>query len=167
MYPNGIQCPLKKEFDMTDHEKANVETAKKFFASWGQTAKLGAAAGGGVAGGDNCLQLLKEDVIYEAYGLPTPVMRGREEARKAVEGFQKAFPDMHVAIEQTLASGNTVVVRWKTTGTQKQAFAHIAPSNKQVTTHGCAVLEIDGGKIAHCACYFDTHSLLKQMGAIH
>jgi predicted ester cyclase len=78
----------------------------------------------------------------------------------------KAFPDLHIDIEQILASGDHVVVRARLTGTHKGNFAGIAPTNKSVTWRACNIVEVRNGKAIRGRIYADNATLLEQLGVL-
>jgi predicted ester cyclase len=47
-----------------------------------------------------------------------------------------AFPDLTFAIDEALAEGNKVTVRWTGRGTHKGLLMGIAPAGKASHTHG-------------------------------
>ncbi len=59
-------------------------------------------------------ELLAEDGIGHMEGGD---VRGREEFRKVRAALLGAFPDLRIEIEDTLAEGDHVVVRWRVAGT--------------------------------------------------
>jgi steroid delta-isomerase-like uncharacterized protein len=114
---------------------------------------------------DGFLSRVDDSYIGHAETAPGPV-RGRQGMRQYMETILRAFPDLHVEIEQILASGNTVVVRQRSTGTQKGNFAGIAPTNKSIVMESCNVLEIRDGKVAQSRMYSDTATLFQQLGVL-
>ena len=92
--------------------------------------------------------------------------RGPQGARQMIETQLKAFPDLHIDIEQILASGDHVVVRARLTGTHKGNFAGIAPTNKSVTWRACNIVEVRNGKAIRSRIYADNATLLEQLGVL-
>lgn len=64
------------------------------------------------------------------------------------EHFVQTFPDVRVEIEDTLADGDNVVVRWKSTATHTGHGYGLAPTQKAVTARGMTWMRFEGGKIA-------------------
>jgi predicted ester cyclase len=60
-------------------------------------------------------------------------VHGREGARQMLMTMFQAFPDIHLEIEQILASGDHVVSRVIASGIHKGNFAGVAPTNKKVS----------------------------------
>jgi len=54
----------------------------------------------------------------------------------AVETFTRAFPDIHVTIEDQIAENDHLATRWSWTGTHEGEFLGIPPTGKRVTVSG-------------------------------
>src|ERR1041384_761598 len=59
--------------------------------------------------------------------MPEP---GREGFKKHVTTYRAAFPDLTLTINDTLAEGNKVTVRWMARGTHKGILMGFAPPGK-------------------------------------
>ena len=77
--------------------------------------------------------------------------------------FVAAFPDWHAHIESITVSGNRVVVEWIVTGTFTRAFRDLQPNRKRMRRRGCAVAEVEGGKIVRYRDYYDRLTLQQQL----
>src|SRR5262245_13839022 len=82
-------------------------------------------------------------VNYSAPELP----RGPEGYRHIVAAFRGAFSDFHLVLEDLLAEANKVAVRWTMHGKHTGEFSGVAPTGKQVTFTGIAILRIAAGQI--------------------
>jgi|SRR5438552_10622208 len=58
-----------------------------------------------------------------------------------------AFPDFRVVVEATAADGESVVVRWKATGTHRGAGFGIQPTDRQVEFRGMTWFQIRAGRV--------------------
>jgi steroid delta-isomerase-like uncharacterized protein len=134
-------------------EQENIETAKK------QIAALNAR------NIDEYLSRVDESYVGESESPLSPI-RGREGVRKSLEMLFAAFPDLRFEIEQILASGDFVVVRYNVTGTHKGNFAGIAATNKPVNFHSCSVVELRNGKAVRIRAYADNATLYQQLGVL-
>jgi steroid delta-isomerase-like uncharacterized protein len=114
---------------------------------------------------DGYVQRLDDSYVSESEMAPGPV-QGRAAVRQYLETLFSAFPDVRLEVEQMLASGDFVVLRWRATGTHKGSYAGIAPTNKSVSWSGCSVTEGRNGKAIRSRVYADNVSLLQQLGAI-
>src|ERR1700730_19258206 len=90
---------------------------------------------------DRYLQRIDESYVGESEIAPGPI-RGPQGVSQMLEMQLKAFPDLHLDIEQIITSGDHVVVRVHATGTHKGTFAGIAPTNKSVSWHACNIVEV-------------------------
>ena len=90
------------------------------------------------------------------YRGPAAVVAGLRE-------FASAFPDWHVEVERVVASGDVVVVEWLTTGTFLKPFRGREPNGRRFSRRGCAVAEVDSGRIVRYHDYFDRASLYAQL----
>jgi steroid delta-isomerase-like uncharacterized protein len=114
---------------------------------------------------ESYLQHIDDSYVAESETLPGPV-HGREGARQMLQTMFQAFPDLHLEVEQLLASGDHVISRVLLTGTQKGNFAGIAPTNKKVSWHACNFVELKNGKAIKSRIYADNVSLFRQLGVI-
>jgi steroid delta-isomerase-like uncharacterized protein len=114
---------------------------------------------------DRYVKLLDEKYVLESDTVPEPV-RGREAARRFMEMYVKAFPDLHFTIDQMISTGDYVVTRYTATGTHRGELMGIPATNRRVETHGCVVGEIKNGKLVHDRLYWDTGHMLRQLGVL-
>jgi steroid delta-isomerase-like uncharacterized protein len=77
--------------------------------------------------------------------------------------FVTSFPDWHVHVESITVAGNRVVVEWRVTGTFTRPFRGQEPNHKRFRRRGCAVAEVEGGKIVHYRDYYDRLTLHRQL----
>ena len=114
---------------------------------------------------DGIARLVSDDFVSESDTLPA-ALRGPEAVRQAVQMYVHAFPDLHFEVEQILASGDHVMLRWVATGTHGGELMGIPPRNRRVVTHGCTVEEVRNGKLVREWIYWDTGNLLRQIGVL-
>jgi steroid delta-isomerase-like uncharacterized protein len=111
------------------------------------------------------LKRIDQKCLSESDAFPEP-FRGHDGARRFFQIYLTAFPDLHLDIEQVLPAGDHVVVRWRSTGTQRGPLMSVAPTHKRAELHGCSVFEIQNGKVVRSWVYFDNAHLLRQLGAM-
>lgn len=114
---------------------------------------------------EHLVKLLAQEFVSESDTLPGPV-RGRDAQRQVMQMYLRAFPDIHLDIEQILTSGDHVVTRWRATGTHRGELMGIQPTNRRAETHGCSVSQYQNGRVLHEWLYWDTGNLLKQLGVL-
>jgi steroid delta-isomerase-like uncharacterized protein len=77
--------------------------------------------------------------------------------------FTTSFPDWKVDVERVICEGNWVVVEWHTSGTFSQPFRGRAPNGRKFSRRGCAVAEVERGRIVRYRDYYDRASLFAQL----
>jgi steroid delta-isomerase-like uncharacterized protein len=86
------------------------------------------------------------------------------------EMWADGFPDGRVKIENVIASGDYVVLQFTGKGTQtgplKSPTGEIPATGRSITLHLCDVQEIRDGKIRLVQSYFDSASMLMQLGVM-
>jgi steroid delta-isomerase-like uncharacterized protein len=110
-------------------------------------------------------ELIRADAIGHDPALPEPV-KGPEGLKEAARGYRAAFPDLELTIQETVAEGDLVAIRWIAQGTHKGDLFGIAPTGKQATVTGITIDRHAGGKIAESWTNWDTLGLLQQLGAV-
>ena len=91
-------------------------------------------------------------------------IRGLKDFKKSMDEFFNAFPDQHFAVDDMIAEGDKVAVRYKITGTHKGEFMGIPPTNKKITLTAIEIDRIVGGKFVEGLISFDTLGMMQQLG---
>lgn len=93
---------------------------------------------------------------------------GIEGARKYNEMWADGFPDGKVTVDRVIASGDHVAVeftgRGTHTGTLATSMGDIPATGRSLTLHLCDILEFKNGKVQSQKTYFDTGSMMAQLG---
>lgn len=79
----------------------------------------------------------------------------------------RAFPDLHVAIEDVIAQGDKVVYRNTVTGTHQGEYRGLPATGRSVTYDEIFIVRFAGGRIAEIWGVVDVFAQLKQLGVIH
>lgn len=91
--------------------------------------------------------------------------KGIQGIKDEVASHRTSFPDWNEKVDDIIAEGDRVVIRFTSSGTQHGAFAGIPPSGKKVTIHEAAIYRVDGGKIVEQWGFPDSQSLMQQLTA--
>jgi steroid delta-isomerase-like uncharacterized protein len=113
------------------------------------------------------VQALDEMVVpdYEEHD-PVPGQgTGRDGIKDRVRILREAF-DPRFTIEDVVAEGDRVVVRWTNTGTHVGEFMGIPPTDRSFTIAGIDIHRIDEGKMAEHWHVVDLFSQLQQLGLL-
>src|SRR5882757_6812316 len=92
--------------------------------------------------------------------------RGPDGLAGTVSSLRAGFPDIKWAIEDLIADGNKVVVRWSWKGTNKGEFRGFPPSNKEVSNHAIAIYQFSGDKVSNAWIQSDRLEFFTQIGVV-
>ncbi len=104
-------------------------------------------------------------LVSDAYAGPNGE-RGPDGMAATIKPLIAAFPDMQWTIDDLLADGEKVVVRWTWHGTQSAEFRGFPNSGKAVTNHAIAVYELREGKIVGVHMESDRLGFFTQIGVV-
>ena len=115
----------------------------------------------------------KLDVIDEIFAIDyvghmpgSPDLHGPKGFKQFVTMNRTAFPDIQFTVEDQIAEGDKVVIRWSSTGTHKGELMGIPPTGVQVTSTGIGISRISGGKAVEDWDNWDALGMLQQLGVI-
>jgi len=78
--------------------------------------------------------------------------------------MRTGFPDLQYTIDEMVGEGDTVAVRYTTTGTFKGEVAGLKPTGKQAKWSGAVFHCFEKGKQVGAETYTDNLSLYQQLG---
>lgn len=93
------------------------------------------------------------------------VRTDREGYRGAVKAYRDAFSGFQFLIEDMMAEGDKVIIRWTIRGTHTGDYMGVPATGKDIGLTGIAIRRIAGGRIAEEWVEMDRSGLLQQMGA--
>ena len=80
--------------------------------------------------------------------------------------YRQAFPDLHMTVEDLVAEGDKVLLRWKATGTHQGSLGQLPSTGKQVTVTGMGLHRFENGKVAEHWGHWDQMGMLQQLGVM-
>jgi steroid delta-isomerase-like uncharacterized protein len=86
--------------------------------------------------------------------------------RAALERYWRAFPDMQVAVQQTLCQGDCLALHWSAEGTHQGTLMHIPPTQRKVQIQGMSILRLRGGLIWRGQTIWDVAGMLRGLGLL-
>ena len=92
--------------------------------------------------------------------------QGREGLKDVIRMMRSAFPDINWIVEETIASGDKVVSRFKWTGTNRGKFLGFPVTGRQVVVTGVVIDRLHAGKMADSRILMDSMGLMQQLGVI-
>ncbi len=106
------------------------------------------------------------DFVFHDPNLPFPGgVRSREDYKQFGTGFLAALPGQYT-IEDLVAEGEKVVLRYTYRGTHQGPWRGVPPTGKEVTFTGTATYRIVDGKAVEAWQNADNLSVLQQLGLI-
>lgn len=90
---------------------------------------------------------------------------GPQAFRAFYTGVQSAFPDTRYEVDDLIAEGDRVVVRWRLLGTHQGDFAGIAPTGRPITLKGIAIYRVANGMLMERWVVYDMYGLIEQIEA--
>ena len=110
---------------------------------------------------DKVASLYADDVIYEdvAFGLTA---RGHAEMQKMAAGFFASVPDLKLEVVRHTSMGDRGSVEWVFSGTDVGLYK----TGKKFSVRGASVYELRGGKFAGNRDYYDSASIMRQVGVL-
>src|SRR5215213_10236086 len=107
------------------------------------------------------------DPNYVSYEPTSGETRGIEGARQFAATFREAFPDLQNTIEDMVADGDKVVMRFRGSGThQGETEAFGPPTGKSMEMTGIIIKRLSEGKIVEAWTNFDAMGMMQQLGLI-
>ena len=98
--------------------------------------------------------------------LPPGLPVGPEGTRQAIAVMLEGFPDLHITIEDMIAEGDKLVIRFTTHGTQQGMLGEIPPTGKRVAVTTIEITRVASGKIVEDWGLDDRLGMLQQLGLV-
>ncbi|NUO38985.1 MAG: ester cyclase [Gemmatimonadaceae bacterium] len=108
-------------------------------------------------------QSFARDCVVHITGVPQPV-RGVEAWKALLQGFLTAFPDLKFTIDDYVADGDRVAMRWHATGTHRGPLGPVPPTNRPVEIDGVIFDYLEDGKVRERWEQYDQSLMMQQLG---
>ncbi len=110
-------------------------------------------------------ELIADD--YVGHFPPNPTVHGLEGLKRFNAQSVTAFPDVRVTVEDLLAEGDEVAVRWTLRGTHEgELRGGVHATGRRVEVSGITLSRIERGKIVESWGNYDLLGMLQQLGVI-
>ncbi len=86
-----------------------------------------------------------------------------DELRQFMAGTTTAFPDLQATVEEMIAEGEKVMVRWTQSATHTSEFMGIPSTGKRITWSGINIFTVVDGRIVEDTPYWDFSIILRQL----
>jgi predicted ester cyclase len=92
--------------------------------------------------------------------------RGPAGFERVIAGLRRGVPDIRFTLEDLVADGDRVAVRWSWRGTHRGPFAGFEPTGKTLENKAIAIYRVENGKIVQAWLESDRLGFLQQVGAV-
>lgn len=111
-------------------------------------------------------EILSPDFVIHAPGYPPEWTRGPEGAKLLAQAIIAGFPDRKFLTEETLGSGELVMIRWSMTATHEGELFGVPASGRPVSVAGFDLFRIEKGKLVELWQSWDQLGMMQQIGVI-
>ena len=92
-------------------------------------------------------------------------LRGPEVLKETVRTYRGAFPDVQMTVDDIIAAGDKVAVRWHGEGTHSGPLEGMAPTGSRGTVTGIFMQQWQDGQLVESWGEWDNLGLARQLGA--
>jgi steroid delta-isomerase-like uncharacterized protein len=112
-------------------------------------------------------QFVAPEALNHDPALPAQMrdLRGPDALKRIVAMYRAAFPDLRMTVDDVIASGDKVVLRWHSEGTHRGELAGLAPTGVHGMATGISIDQWRDGKIVEAWAEWDNMGLARQLGA--
>ena len=118
---------------------------------------------------DNWNTAVADDLLTDDYRLHAPgvpVALDGETTKQVVRMYGNSFPDLKHTVDEVIADGDNVAVRWTVRGTHRGEFQGIAATGNSITLSGITVHHVADLRLRETWLVYDNMELLQQIGAV-
>ncbi len=106
-------------------------------------------------------EIISPEYVYHS---PTGEVKGPEGIKQMVTTFRTAFPDGRFIIDDMVAEGDKVAVRYSWTGTFKGEYMGISPTGKKANLTSAIFYRFKSGKEVEAISFSDSLTMYQQLG---
>lgn len=103
------------------------------------------------------------DCVVHITGIAEPV-RGVAAWKEVLSGVLTAFPDMHFVIDDQIATGDKVAMRWHARGTHRGPLGPVPPTGRNIAIDGVIFDHVVDGRVVERWEQWDESVMLQQLG---
>jgi steroid delta-isomerase-like uncharacterized protein len=103
------------------------------------------------------------DCVVHITGVAEP-LQGVGPWKELISGLLRAFPDLHLTIEDQLVQGDRVAFRWRATGTHTGPLGPAPATGKPIRLDGLIVDRVADGRVQERWEQWDQSLMLQQLG---
>lgn len=109
-------------------------------------------------------EVVAPDVVVRT---PLPIgTTGVEALKEVFRRLLRAFPDLHIEVEDTITEGDKTVYRNTVTGTHRGEYMGVAPTGRTIRYEEIFIMRTAGGRIAETWGVVDIAAQMRQLGLL-
>ena len=116
----------------------------------------------GWTGGD---MAVADDLLTDDFLLHDPVanreVAGRAAEQALISGFRKAIPDLAFTIDDVVADGDSVTIRWTAEGTHAGELLGVPGTGRALMIRGVDMYRLQDGRIAESWTFWDLPGMVR------
>jgi len=116
-------------------------------------------------GAEQAAVYMGPDIVYTDYGR-SMTMKGKEEATAWLAGWKSAFSDARVTDATYLEAGDWTISRFTARGTNDGPLGELPATRQELDLPCCELLRWQDGKSQEGAFYYDSTTIMVQLGHI-
>jgi len=110
-------------------------------------------------------EIVGPDCVHQVHDPLTPqLVKGPEGLKKLVDVYMTAFPDARCTVEEVIADGDRVMVRWTARATHTGKLLQIEPTGRKVSVSGVDIYRFENGKMHDHRIIWDAMGFAQQLG---
>jgi len=91
---------------------------------------------------------------------------GTRSVRLKMALYLRAFPDMHMTLDDLLVESNRAALFWTLRGTHRGVFLRIPPTRRVVNVSGTSLIKVDAGQVCRTTRIWDMAGMLRCIGLL-
>jgi steroid delta-isomerase-like uncharacterized protein len=103
------------------------------------------------------------DCVVHITGVAEP-LRGVGPWKELISGLLRAFPDLHLTIEDQLVQGDRVAFRWRASGTHTGPLGAAPATGRSIQLDGLILDRVADGRVQERWEQWDQSLMLQQLG---
>jgi predicted ester cyclase len=105
-------------------------------------------------------------VFHDFADSPVPLPQGLAGVKAVRHQFSQGFPSLVMAVDDLVAEGDTVVVRWTVTGVHEGEFQGLPPTYRAIDFGGTTHVRVVAGKVVEGWQHMDLLKGMQQLGIV-
>jgi len=103
---------------------------------------------------------------YRRRSSPAEEGQSLAEFKASILAARSAFPDLTTTIDEIVAEGDRLAVRWHSSGRHEGSFLGVPPTNRSVEVGGATFARFEGDLVVEEFVTWDPRTLLAALGII-